>query len=122
MIYESVRAVIATTEVEALVDDIAPTLLDRGASIPAITFEVPRTDAAEEVRGDAEGWMHTVEISCHAYTVDKAEEVALEVVAAIDKSNLMLVNSIDRTWSDSFDENVVIRTHTINALYRKGMS
>ena len=121
MILEDVREVIASTGVLALVDDIAPTLLDRGATLPAITYDVRRSETAEEVAGFAEGWINRVEIACHAYTADEAEAVALEVIKAINQDTEMLVDSIDRSWSDSFDENVVVRTHTIAAIYRKSL-
>jgi hypothetical protein len=121
MILEDVYDIINVDGVTALVDDIAPTLLDRGATLPAITYDVRRSEAAEEVAGDAEGWMHRVEISCHAFTAAAAEGVVVAVIAAINDDTEMLVDSVDRSWSDSFDENVVIRTHTIAALYRRDL-
>ena len=121
MIYEDVREIIATTAVLLLVDDIAPTLLDRGATLPSITYDIRRSEVAEEVAGSAEGWMNRVEISCHAYSVDLAESVPLAVITAINSAPEMLVDSVERTWSDSFDENVVIRTHTVAAIYRRDL-
>lgn len=121
MILEDVRDILNVNGVTDLVDDIAPTLLDRGATLPAVTFDVRRSEVAEEVAGPAEGWMNRVEISCHAYSAAEAEEVALAVIAAINDVDEMLVDSVDRSWSDSFDENVVIRTHTIAALYRRDL-
>tara|TARA_R100001594_G_scaffold79142_3_gene113793 strand:+ start:2090 stop:2458 length:369 start_codon:yes stop_codon:yes gene_type:complete len=122
MIYEDVRATIATTAVLAKATDIAPVLLDRGATLPAITFDVRRSEVAEEVAGPSAGWMNRVEISCHAYTVEAAEELALLVVDAIDADTEMLVDSIERTWAEAYDENVVIRSHTINAIYRRDLA
>ncbi len=51
----------------------------------------------------------------------EAETIVLAVIDAIDADSEMLVDSVDRSWTDSFDENVVIRTHTIAALYRKDL-
>ena len=121
MILEDVRDILNVDAVTNLVDDIAPTLLDRGATLPAVTFDVRRSEVAEEVAGPAEGWINRVEISCHAYSAAEAEDVVLAVIDAIDDVAEMLVDSVDRSWSDSFDENVVIRPHTVAAIYRRDL-